>query len=220
MGTIEMDTGHQQLIIRANILLYGSCATPELAARCADEIETMWSEPMATVRLGGIVFTVVFRSAGYCFAKLAPENIFDNRNPANNYFRVEEQVAGNISFVDGLHCNTGYFKLENLYAGSTTAAHEFGHTIGLDHPADLDYRGRGVPGIMFPRGTLVDAQYQYDPAIPAGEKGGTLHPKYRRVKKEDIDALRLQDYNLRPGNTVMIGDYSSVYHEAHPTNEV
>jgi hypothetical protein len=29
---------------------------------------------------------------------------------------------------------------------------------------------------MYPRGTLVAPQFQYDPAIPAGMKGGTMHP--------------------------------------------
>ena len=68
-----------------------------------------------------------------------------------------------MAFLCGwVGCNTGYFKLENLYKGSTTAAHEYGHTLGLQHPADLDLRGKGIPGIMYPRGTLVDPQFQYD----------------------------------------------------------
>ena len=68
---------------------------------------------------------------------LTPEMIFENTNPRNNYFRIEEYARGNISFVDGLGSNTGYFKLENLLNNSTTAAHEFGHTIGLDHPRNI-----------------------------------------------------------------------------------
>ena len=62
-------------------------------------------------------------------------------DPKNNYFRIEEFSHNHISFVDGLNCNSGYFKLENLYKGSTTAAHEYGHTIGLESSKEYGYKG-------------------------------------------------------------------------------
>jgi hypothetical protein len=101
-----------------------------------------------------------------------------------------------------------------LYVGSTTAAHEYGHTLGLDHPADLDYRGRGVPGIMYPRGTLVDPQFQYDPSRPAGVTGGTMHPMYRKVFAEDIANLKLD--RLRFSNAkAIVGEFTNVFHLNH-----
>ena len=218
MGIIELDNYSKQLFIYSNILLYGNLATEVLAKQCAGEIETMWNEPKAIINLNGENYTAVFIIKGYLFTRLVPEDIFENRNPKNNYFRVEEFVHGNISFVDGLGCNTGLFKMENLYAGSTTAAHEYGHTLGLDHPTNLDLRGKGVPGIMYPRGTLVDSQYQYEPAVPAGTKGGTMHPMHRRVKQQDIDLLKLNQFNLANPQLV-IGNYSAVYHQAHTSNE-
>ena len=140
--------------------------------------------------------------------------VLQNTDPRNNYFRIEGFAHGNISFVDGLGCNTGYFLLENLYKGSTTAAHEYGHTLGLDHPKHLDIRGQGVPGIMYPRGTLVDAQYQYDPTKPAGVTGGTMHPMHRRVKQEDISNLNLHKRWFERGNAV-IGEFTNVFHWNH-----
>jgi hypothetical protein len=82
--------------------------------------------------------------------QLADIDIYQNLDPRNNYFRLEEFVRGNISFVDGLGCNSGYFKMENLYKGSTTAAHEYGHTLGPRSSRRPDLRGKGVPGIMYP----------------------------------------------------------------------
>ena len=218
MGTIELDKLSKQLFIHSNIFLYGNLSNETLAQQCADEIETMWNEPKATVDLKGEKYTVVFVINGYLFHQLTPEHIFENLNPKNNYFRVEEFVRGNISFVDGLGCNTGLFKMENLYSGSTTAAHEYGHTIGLDHPKNIDIRGQGVPGIMYPRGTLVDAQYQYDPAVAAGQKGGTMHPIYRKVRQQDIDDLKLSQYNYKRSELI-IGNFSAVYHEVHTSND-
>jgi hypothetical protein len=219
MGIIELNKLTQQLIIHSNILLYGSLATQDLLDDCVHEIELMWNEPKGTVNIKGITYNVGFNIKGYLFTHISPQDIFENRNAKNNYFRIEEFANGNISFVDGLNSNTGYFKVENLYKGSTTAAHEYGHTLGLDHPAELDIRGKGVPGIMYPRGTLVDATFQYDPTVPAGLKGGTMHPMYRKVKQTDIDNLKLSSFNFNAPETIL-GNYSAVYHQPHTSNDV
>ena len=140
--------------------------------------------------------------------------MISNTDPRNNYFRIETQAPGNISFVDGLGCNTGWLLLANLLQDSTTAAHEYGHTLGLAHPQQLDLRGRGAPGIMYPRGTLTDPPYQYDPAVPAGEKGGTLNPRFRRVLPQDIEALQLHRLRFSSGGRALVGAFSSCWHES------
>jgi hypothetical protein len=153
----------------------------KVTERIRDEIETLWNEPQGMVFLKSSALAVRFRITAAYRSDLEEMEVYQNTNPRNNYFRIEEFVHGNISFVDGVPSNTGYFKLENLYKGSTTAAHEFGHTLGLDHPDVMDLRGRGLPGIMYPRGTLVDPHFQYDPLIQAGVTGGTMHPMHRKV---------------------------------------
>lgn len=212
MGSAELDK--QQLIIHSHIITYGNAADAALTEMMRDEIETMWNEPEGSFNFDGSMFTVRFRITSSFQPGITDIDIYQNLDPRNNYFRIEEFAYGNISFVDGLGCNTGYFKVENLYKGSTTAAHEYGHTIGLDHPEELDLRGKGIPGIMYPRGTLVDPQYQYEPDKPAGAKGGTMYPIYRKVLLSDIESLKLHRLDFINGKAIL-GDFSSVWHPNH-----
>lgn len=212
MGSAELETG--ALTIYSAIITYGHAATAALTAMMREEIETMWNEPQGSVMLDDSLYKVVFRISASHQPGIKDIDIYQNLDPRNNYFRIEEFAHGNISFVDGTGCNSGYFLLANLYKGSTTAAHEYGHTLGLEHPDDLDLRGKGVPGIMYPRGTLVDPQYQYEPDKPAGTKGGTLHPMHRKVLQADIDHLKLHRLPFKNGKTI-IGEFTNYWHPDH-----
>ena len=214
MGIIELIQEERAVKLHAIIFIYGNAADAVLAAIMQENINDQWNKPQATVSIKGALYSFEMKVQCHYTPDLRPEDIFHNKNPLHNYFRIEEFALGNISFVDGLGSNTGYFKLENLLHHSTTASHEFGHTLGLDHPLSLDIRGHGVPGIMYPRGTIVDPEYQYNPQAAPATNGGTLNPFLREVLQADVDLLRLQEYNYRD-NKAIIGDFSSVWHEAH-----
>ncbi len=214
MGEAELYTITNQLIINSVIFFYGDAASKDLAWQIANDIGNHWNEPKAQVKIRGHLYTVQFEIDGIYEPDLNPEKVWYNVNPRFNFFRIEEFATGDISFVDGLGSNTGYFKLDNLKNATTTAPHEYGHTLGLNHPANLDIRGKGVPGIMYPRGTIVDPEFQYEPGARAGDNknGGTMHPKFRQVLPSDIEDLKLHKLFFTNGKAV-VGDFSSVYHE-------
>jgi hypothetical protein len=216
MGTVEIN--NTTLTIHSHIITYGNAADPAITESIREEIEAMWNEPQGSVLIDEAALQVVFRISSTHMPSLTPLDIYENLDPRNNYFRIEEFVHGNISFVDGIGCNTGYFLLENLYKGSTTAAHEYGHTLGLLHPSHLDLRGKGQPGIMYPRGTLVDPSFQYNPAAHAGDNknGGTMHPRYRKVLKQDIGQLKLHKLDYENARAI-IGEFTSAWHPDHRT---
>ena len=212
MGTIEIDTSLKIITVSANIICYGNAADFDIARQIADEIETMWSEPNARVELYNRTYVVRFNTKAQFNSLIQPRIITENQNPKNNFFRIEEYSKINISCVDAIGSNTGYFLGANLYKGSTTAAHEFGHSMGLWHPTDLNIIRKGRPSIMFPRGTLVDQEFQNDVNAEPGGPGGTLNPQNRKVMQADIDNLKLD--KLIEKDIFVIGKMTNKYHDA------
>lgn len=215
MGEAELHNASGQLIIRSVFYFYGDAANPSLAAQIASDIQMHWNEPGSLVIINRREYRVSFDITGIYDPMLKPETVWYNDDQKLNFFRIEEFAVGNISFVDGIGSNTGYFKLDNLLQTSSTAAHEYGHTIGLVHPKVLDIRGASQPGIMYPRGTICDSHFQYWPHATPGEEGGFLDPKYRKVLNEDIQDLKLHRLDFDERGVAKVGEFTSLYHQKH-----
>jgi len=217
LGHAELIPQQHLLLIHSTFFFYGNAATEALSRQVANDIRQHWNEGEFFTRIKNHPFKVQFHIEGFYRENLAPIEVFENTNPRNNYFRIEEISPMEVSFVDAIGCNTGYFLLQNLLQDSTTAAHEYGHTIGLIHPYNLDIRGKGVPGIMYPRGTIVDAVFQYNPNARAGENfnGGTMNPVSRKVLQQDIDNLKLHKLDFNEQGFATLGEFSSLWHEAY-----
>lgn len=215
MGEVWLNTAEGTLTVVSVLILYGGSADQELAERIAFEVEEAWNSPAVTLPIGKDTCGVRFSVAGLYRPDLTVDEIHANLDARNNYFRVEDFSRPHISFVDEIGSNTGYFLRDNLTNGSLTAAHEYGHTIGLDHPSVLDIRGQGQPGIMYPRGTWVDPSFQWDPAVPAGAVGGTLNPARRRVLRSDILDLGLERLSFDEEGKGVLGAFTNLYHNRH-----
>jgi len=215
MGEAELLKSSGLLIIHSVFYFYGDDASQELSIQIAEDIASHWNQPKGKVAIRGVWYLVQFDIEGYYEPDLSPETVWYNTNPRFNYFRVESFSQHHVSFVDGLPSNTGYFKTDNLFNNSTTAAHEYGHTLGLVHPDHLDIRGRGTPGIMYPRGTVCDPEFQYDPNALPLQAGGTMNPYMRKVLQTDLDQLRLSRLSFNADGFAVLGDFSSIYHEKH-----
>ncbi|WP_373513634.1 hypothetical protein [Persicitalea sp.] len=211
-ATAHFDNIQKIVHIQARLVFYGSEATPEVARAVMEEINRMYNEPKAKVKVGEETYQVYFVIE---YALLTIEEtirlIARNDDYLNNFIRLEKENIVTRSFMGfGLGDNVGHWIVSDQLGQSTTAAHEFGHGMGLDHPARLDYRGSGSPPpIMAPRGTLVDAEYQWDPAAKAGEVGGTMRPTHRRVTVEEIQQI-VENITIRPNKSGYLGKLSNI----------
>ena len=184
----EINTNSAQITIKALLVLYGKYASNELGDKIVAEINQMWNEPNANLELEGKPYNIRFEITYSCVSneeiiKLA----LQNTNYAVNFIRIEDKNLSERSMMGfGLGENSGHWLITDQLGESTTAAHEFGHALGLPHPEQLDFRFTGMPPIMAPRGTIVDAEFQWNPLAEPGMPGGTMRPIFRRVRATEV----------------------------------
>ena len=121
MGEAIIIEKEQEIVVRSIFHFYGNAADEAIARLIAQDIALQWNEPRVTIRLRKNDYAIRFEIEGRYRPDLKPEEVIMNTDPANNYFRIENFARGNISFVDGIGSNTGYFLRENLLQHSTTA---------------------------------------------------------------------------------------------------
>ncbi len=198
----HLDQDTHTITIKAHIYYYGPAANEESAKNTTAEINRYWNggsnldqkiEPFTITREYDIYSVnfdvtseVVSEAAAAALLRKAPA-------PEFNFIHLLQgnTAAGDRSFMNNLCSNQGTWYLSDDLGKSTTAPHEFGHGFCLPHPDQGDWRGKGQPGIMCPRGTIVESRFQWNPSAQAGQAGGTLSPYTRRVIQENINDLGL-----------------------------
>jgi hypothetical protein len=186
-----LNSEFKTIIVSAKYFFYGTHATPELTEAIIKEINDMFNAPEATVAINGSDCLVIFRIEHQIVAiEELMTTARGNLNFRYNFVRIEEKNHQTRSFMGfSLGDNVGHWLTTDGLGVSTTAPHEFGHSLGLDHPIRSDFRNSGNPGIMAPRGTIVDAELQWDVKAAAGAYGGTLNPRHRKVQAYEIQEI-------------------------------
>lgn len=183
---IEKDELTNTIRVIARMVYSGPALTEAIAESSTREIQDMWSEVPTEVMVGAKIYRVEF---DIDYVMVGSQTLVNPDSCAYNFIQVKpKSSAGDRSYYAGLGSRNGVFYTSDDLGNSTTAAHEFGHGLMLDHN-DLDQRTAEVPGIMFARGTFVRPEFQWNPSAPAGAAGGTINPKYRKVRAADIKAI-------------------------------
>jgi RHS repeat-associated protein len=226
-GEPVIDKDKKTITVTSNITFYGSAGSADLATKAAQNIQDQWNNAGGKVTIGGVEYSVKFSVTGSYNDKLTADDVSKNTDIMNNFIKIVESGI-DVSQMDGLGSNTGVFLKSNIEdKSSTTETHEFGHGFGLDHPTDTDLRSpagsttkAGPPGIMYPRGTAVDANYTYDPSKGAtsvdpttGARTNTINPTTRRVNQTDINNLGLDKLKYNPTTgKAQLGKITNTFH--------
>jgi RHS repeat-associated protein len=214
-GIVTVDHSNKTITVSSHMIFYGEASSTKLATDTASDIQAVWNEGASDyfVEIEGEMYSVTFEIKGSYIDVVTKEQIEGDNNPLNNYVKIVNDgipVSGmdkGGQTISGEGSNTGQFLVSDIEgSGSTTEAHEYGHGLGLipgtrnGHPQDLDMRGKGQPGIMSARGTLVDAEYTYNPDLgsstdyipgdPSTYPTNTLDPRKRAVTHDELDILK------------------------------
>jgi hypothetical protein len=107
MGEAGLNKPSHQLTIYSVFYFYGDAASKELSVQVAEDIAGYWNEPKGKARISREWYDVKFDIEGIYEPDMQPDTVWYSTHPRYNYFRIEEFSLSDISFVDGLKCNTG-----------------------------------------------------------------------------------------------------------------
>lgn len=222
---VEFDHASGQITVHSHLYFFGKEANKNSSKAIVREISRMWNEPKTKIWIKneknpkGKAYRVRFKITSSMIRDSDIEKrVEENTDCKNNFIRIGKTPAPPPHEHRSAHelaGNIGWINLADEIGSTGTAAHEYGHGLGLDHnPPDNEDASEqvleGRPGIMANRGVLVESQYQWDPKAKAGEAGGTLDPKKRRVLDSDIQNLKLGELDLDLKNTACLGQASNV----------
>jgi RHS repeat-associated protein len=213
-GEPVIDKKNKTITVNSNITFYGSDGNSKLASKAASQIQAQWNAANGKTTIDGVEYSVKFAVTGTYDNTVTADQISKNTDIKNNYIKLVSSGIY-VSEMDGIGSNTGRFLINNINDdNSTTETHEFGHGFGLEHPADADLRSpegsegtqetSDPPGIMYARGTAVDAAYTYDPkkgntqGTPGVDATNTMNPNARKVNQSDINNLGLDKLKYDP----------------------
>ncbi len=221
LDEVYKDDENKRIIIYNELYFYGMHASPFLAEQIAKDAENDWNEPEGIIEINGENYLVFFIIKGFYVPLIDEEMIQLNRFVWRKFFKIDIESKFAVSYVDAIFSNSGLFLLKNIEKpNSKTAAHELGHSWGLLHPENLDYRGKGQPHIMFPRGTLVDAEFRYKPEAEAKlingelvlEQGCTVHTDKRKVTQFNIDDLGINRLKFNKFSYAPLSKLTNIFH--------
>ena len=202
-GEVVYDEKTGVATVTAKLYFYGGAANSELSGKIAAGIASQWNGAHASIDYKGKQYKVKFK---IFYETVTEKEAFklanDNTSAKNNFIRVENGPEGDSSYTlsDGRYGggNSFWFNTKDDLGSTTTAAHEFGHGLGLSHPEKDLSNETSRPDIMIPR------QTPYGKFWSIKNKGGkrVVNPNARRVTPQNVDDAYMENFGNNKYATV------------------
>ncbi len=190
------------LTFKSHLFLYGEVDS-ELALNIASEINNVWNDQSVEVPLDGSLYKLKFEvTASVVSYDEALAVSLSTLHPAFNFIRILPAPNDHLtaSFMVG-NTNSGIWLLSQGLGYSRTAAHEYGHGLGLNHPQGESFAG-------YPRIMLTD---YYEVMPPYQLASGKLDLRMRKVTEVDVNELKLQRLIFDDQNLSSIGKFETIF---------
>ncbi len=188
-GEPTIDKKKKIVTIHSKLYFYGSKANSKLSGEIATGIASQWNGAHAKTTIDGVEYDVKFEISYETVTEEKAKKIAkNNKSLRNNFIRVENGNEGESSFTVTNSKKGGgnsfWFNTDDELGSSTTAAHEYGHGLGLDHDQS---QKNNRPNIMIARNTSYGKKY----SIKNKNGEQVVNPNSRRVTQKNVaDAMK------------------------------
>lgn len=145
-----------------------------------------------------------------------------------NFVRIEDGFSGPAQvYPNAKGTNSIIMSTSHVCDNATTAAHEYGHSLGHTKHEPYGQKIDGQPNIFSSRHNPVDAEYTMDPSQGPTQmtmKDGKIIPSSvvnpmdtgkREVTQKDINYLNLRNINIDAFGKANIGSIDNVIFDAN-----
>jgi len=167
-----------------HLIFYGGKANNTLSGKIATGVASQWNGAHGKVTINGVTYKVRFKVTYETVSEAdARRMAASNTDIKNNFVRIEKVAPNFSSRTYGLGGNGVFFNTSDDIGGSTTPAHEIGHTLGLDHTNAAGQTRTSRPEIMEARFTQVHPRWSK--VGPSND----IDPNFRRVSNREVQAV-------------------------------